>query len=77
MENHSTYTDKYAQDELTVDPHSSLTGEAANNLLHLSQGLSLASAALGQLVDYFRNIDEPTVVVFYGDHRPGLGLTNG
>ena len=77
MENHSTYTDKYAQDELTVDPHSSLTGEAANNLLHLSQGISNASAALGKLVDYFRNIDEPTVVVFYGDHRPGLGLTNG
>lgn len=77
MENHSTYTDKYGEDELTVNPHSSLTGEAANNLLHLSQGISDASAALGKLVDYFRTVDEPTIIVFYGDHRPGLGLTDG
>ena len=77
MENHSTYVDKYAEDELTVDPQSSLTGEAANDLLHLSQGISNASAALGKLVDYFRTVDEPTIIVFYGDHRPGLGLTDG
>jgi hypothetical protein len=46
-------------------------------LLNLSQGVSDASAALGKLVDYFRTCDEPTVIVFYGDHRAGLGLSEG
>ena len=78
MENHSTYTDgKYPPEQLTVEPHSSLTGEAAENLLYLSQGVSNASAALGELVEYFRGVEEPTVIVFYGDHRPGLGLSGG
>lgn len=78
MENHSTYTDgKYPPEQLTVDPQSALTGEAAESLLALSQGVSNASAALGRLADYFRTVDEPTVIVFYGDHRPGLGLSGG
>lgn len=78
MENHSTYTDgKYPAEELTVDPQSALTGEAAENLLYVSQGISNASKGLGRLVDYFRTVDEPTVIVFYGDHRPGLGLSEG
>lgn len=77
MENHSTYVDKYGGEELTVSPESPLTGEAANNLLNLSQGVRDASAALGKLADYFRSVDEPTVIVFFGDHRPGLGLSDG
>jgi phosphoglycerol transferase MdoB-like AlkP superfamily enzyme len=78
MENHSPYNEeKYSSEELTVDPQSDLTGEAAEMLLNLSQGLSDASAALGKLVDYFRTCDEPTVIVFYGDHRAGLGLDEG
>lgn len=77
MENHSTYVDKYGWEELTVSPESPLTGEAANDLLNLSQGVRNASAALGRLADYFRLVDEPTVIVFFGDHRPGLGLSDG
>ena len=77
MENHSLYTDKYAPEELTVAPASALEGEAAENLLHLSQGVSNASAALEKLVDHFRSEDRPTIIVFYGDHRPGLGLSGG
>lgn len=78
MENHSSYVDgKYPDDELTVSPQSTLTGEAAENILYLSQGVSNASAALGELADYFSTVDEPTIIVFYGDHRPGLGLTEG
>lgn len=74
MENHASYVDKYGEEELTVSPKSPLTGEAANDLRNLSQGVHNASAALGRLTDYFRTVDEPTVIVFFGDHRPGLGL---
>lgn len=78
MENHSTYTDgKYPDEQLTVAPVSDLTGEAEESLVAASQGISNASAALGRLVDYFRTVEEPTVIVFYGDHRPGLGLSEG
>ena len=77
MENHSTYEDKYAREELTVSLGSPLTGAAANELLNFSQGVHNASAALGRLADYFRGVDEPTVIVFFGDHRPGLGLADG
>ena len=78
VEAHQPYTSgKYSRRELTVEPISSLTGEAAVSLLYYSQAAANASAALGKLVDYFRTVDEPTVIVFYGDHRPGLGLSTG
>ena len=78
MEAHQPFSaDKYSRRALTVEPVSSLTGEAATALLMYSQAASNASAALGKLVDYFRTVDEPTIIVFYGDHRPGLGLTDG
>lgn len=78
MENHSPFPgDKYAPEALTVSPQSPLSGEAADSLLSLSQGIANASAALDRLVDYFRTVDEPVVIVFYGDHRPGLGLSQG
>ena len=78
MEAHQPHTaDKYSGSELTVEPVSSLTGEAADILLMYSQAAANASAALGKLADYFQNCDDPTVIVFYGDHRPGLGLSTG
>ena len=78
MEGHEPYTaDKYGESELTVHPESGLTGEAAEQLLQYSQANANASAALGKLADYFRDREEPTVIIFYGDHRPGLGLNGG
>lgn len=78
MEGHQPYpADKYPANELTVAPVSPLTGEAADALRTYSQSAANASDALGKLVDYFRTCQEPTVIVFYGDHRPGLGLAEG
>ena len=78
MENHTAYTGgKDPAEQITVDPQSALTGDAADALLAFSQGVSNASKALGKLVDYFRTVEEPTVIVFYGDHRAGLGLPDG
>ena len=78
MEGHQPYTaDKYSRSELTVAPVSSLTGEAADALRAYCQSAANASDALGKLVDYFRTCEEPTIIVFYGDHRPGLGLSEG
>lgn len=78
IQNHTPYSgDRYSPEELTVSPHSALTGEAAGLLLCISQGSADASASLGKLADYFRNVEEPTVIVFFGDHRPSLPLAEG
>jgi len=78
MENHTPYPiGKYKPEQITVEPVSDLTGEAAEHILSCSQGLNNASEALGELVDYFREQEEPVVIVFYGDHLAGMGLSTG
>jgi len=41
------------------------------------EGMTRADQALGSLVAALRESDQPTVVVFFGDHRPNLFLTDG
>ena len=78
MENHAPYDKKkYDAQELTVAFQSDLKGQAQEMLQAVVQGTHDASEALGQLTDYFRDQEEPTVIVFFGDHRPGVGLTDG
>lgn len=73
MENHSTYeAKKYPTRNITAEaPNAS---DEANNLINnYVQGVKDADAALGELIDYFSKVDEPTIVVMYGDHLPMLG----
>ena len=41
------------------------------------EGITRADQALGELTDALREIDEPTIVVFFGDHRPNLYMPDG
>lgn len=41
----------------------------------LAQGLHNADEALGALVDYLKDYDEPVILVFWGDHLPGMYVT--
>lgn len=78
MENHTPHnTEKYNPAERTVSFSAPLTVEANEALAVASQGCANASRALGELCDFFRGYDEPTVILFYGDHRPGLGVEGG
>ncbi len=78
MGNHTPYPlDKFRPEEMTVTCQSGLTGEAAEHFLVCTQGLHNASEALVKLTDYFRDREEPVVIVFYGDHLAGLGLSTG
>ncbi|MCC8168244.1 MAG: LTA synthase family protein [Clostridiales bacterium] len=66
MQNHSSYTDEY--DNFT--PYITVDGI---DQFSLSQYLSLikeSDAAFEALVEYFSEQDEPTVIVFFGDHQP-------
>ncbi|MEG2119155.1 MAG: LTA synthase family protein [Pseudoflavonifractor sp.] len=78
MENHSPYNqEKYGGvcDWSFTSPV--LDAEATAAAESLVQGLGHADQALGKLTDYFRQQEEPTVVIFYGDHRPGITLKDG
>ena len=76
MENHQDYpADKY--DAYDFPFEAALSEEAAGALSALTQGAADCSAALGKLMDYFSACEEPTVIIFYGDHRPGLWLEEG
>ncbi len=78
MENHTPYTqNKYKRYEYAWKSQQNLTREARGTLNAVTQGAADASQALVKLTDYFRESDEPTVIIFYGDHRPGLGLEDG
>ena len=78
MENHAPYDSaKYSSEELTVTFQTNLKGQAREMLQAVCQGSHDASQALGELADYFREQEEPTIIVFFGDHRPGVGLTDG
>lgn len=76
MENHTPYTaDKYQSYDFPFE--SGLDGEAVGVLNAVTQGVANCSEALGKLVDYLSEREEPVIVVFFGDHRPGTPLESG
>jgi phosphoglycerol transferase MdoB-like AlkP superfamily enzyme len=70
MQNHSPYDTDYDNlpktIEITTPGCKDADAERYLNLIHLSD------AATKQLVEYFEQQEEPTVIVMFGDHEPGL-----
>lgn len=66
MQNHSGYTEEFAN----FTPDITINGTDSQSL---SQYLSLikeSDKALEELVNYFSEQEEKTVIVFFGDHQP-------
>jgi hypothetical protein len=71
MQNHSAYNLEWTNLERSV----SLAGPLAGTSSWANQYLSLVKAtdsALEYLVGYFSQVEEPTVILFFGDHQPQL-----
>lgn len=69
MQNHGAYTKKY--DNFN---DRAITAVGRENDQQLSQYLSLIKRtddAVQMLIERLKNFDEPTIVVFFGDHQPG------
>lgn len=66
MQNHSSYTDTY--DNFT--PDISVNGGDSDTLNQYLSLIHLSDQALEELLTYFAQAKEPTVVVFFGDHQP-------
>ena len=67
MQNHAGYDDDgNLPDKVTAETNN----DALNNYLTL---LHESDKALEYLISYFETVDEPTVILFVGDHQPMLG----
>lgn len=77
MENHPPYhAGKFFGEPSGLGTESSLLSQEALEVMDcLALGLRDADAALGELLDYFSRQEEPVIVVFLGDHLPGLYVT--
>ena len=78
MLNHTSYyrSDWSDEERIGMKADCELTETEYQVLASYATGLQYADAMLGKLVDYFSRIEEPTVILFFGDHQPSLG-TNG
>lgn len=66
MQNHGGYT--YPMDTYNIQ-ESTLANDELNCYLSLS---NYTDSALEKLINYFSDVDEPTMIVFFGDHQPAL-----
>ena len=68
MQNHMPYAGRYDDPVDVTGPDGRPMPEAGQYV----RGLEHTDAALRDLVASLRRLDEPTVLVFYGDHLPGF-----
>ena len=70
MQNHGSYNTDTPAVDVTVRPT-----DPDYQLPQLLEYLALAhatDAAFGELVDYFEDVEEKTVILLFGDHQPGM-----
>ena len=72
MQNHMSFYPNEFTDENAVTINSSveLSDEEKGALETYASGMYLSDKALGKLTEYFENVDEPTVILYFGDHQP-------
>lgn len=68
MQNHIPYAGRYDDPVRVTDPD----GKAMTPIGQYTRGLMHTDRALGQFIGRLRRSPEKTVVVFYGDHLPGV-----
>lgn len=66
MQNHGGYQDSYEN----FTPDITVTDSENFSLRQYLSLIKLSDASLERLVSYFSNVEEKTVIVFFGDHQP-------
>ncbi len=73
MENHQPYYAGKFPERSGLEPGSDKLGSGELETVEaLVYGIQAADRALGALIEYFETVEEPTIIVFWGDHLPGL-----
>lgn len=74
MQNHTGYAeDKYDEYDVETTAAEGIDDVYNGLLRSFTQGVYDADKALEQLLDHYKDSDEPTVVAFFGDHLPAIG----
>ena len=73
MENHAPYDNKVYGTRNISASAPGISQEAQTMLDNYTQGVKDADNALKQVIEYFKNVEEPTIVLMFGDHLPMLG----
>lgn len=72
-QNHGPYDENYYEENQFIknnDGYDNITLNMFNNYL---AGINRTDQAIEKLIEYFKNQDEPTVVLLFGDHKPWMG----
>ena len=78
MENHQPFDPEKFNYECQIPLVApQFTPAQRDRLRVMLEGITRADQALGELVEALRQSPEPTVVVFFGDHRPNLFMPGG
>ena len=76
MQNHAAYyRDRYSEYDISVSCDG-MSDEDLGGLLAYTQGVKRADTYFRELTEYFSQVDEPVILVIYGDHLPLLGVNN-
>jgi hypothetical protein len=76
-QNHGPYESSYTAGENYLTPESDgLSQESCNILNNYLEQLSVTIGVMTQLTDQLEALDEPVVLVLFGDHKPWLGNGN-
>ena len=76
MQNHTSYRpDNYPEEELVdiLSAPAGISEKTLGALRDFATGVRDADAMLGTLTDYFSGVDEPVILVFWGDHYNPIG----
>ena len=79
VQNHPAYeAGRYDPSELVKCEAPQYSDQVVAGIEDLATGLHHADAALGRLIEYFEDVEEPVVIVFFGDHKsvPGDSIEN-
>ncbi|RTE11145.1 LTA synthase family protein [Paenibacillus whitsoniae] len=73
MQNHGPYDEpRYGENKYKAEGN--LSAQAKSILETYTQGAHDADQSLQMLIDHYAESDEPTMLIFYGDHLPMLGM---
>lgn len=69
IQNHGGYETDYDSLERTIKITDEHQNDEAERYINLANKTDMA---FKELIEYFENVDEPTVIVFFGDHQPSV-----
>jgi len=72
-QNHGPYSDEYKEGNDIIEFKEGYDEKAFNIVNNYLAGIKRTDEAIEKLIEYFREQEEPTVVVLFGDHKPWLG----